>query len=121
MPVLTVIDEAGALAAGVAGPFVADTTMPDVAGGVRLVAGCTFCTVTEFAGAVAGTCVLGTLPAPGVPMPGNTVPSCKLPVFGCVAEGVVMGAGGLLCVAIVAGCFSGKLIGGNFGGTGIGA
>lgn len=33
-------------------------------------------------GAAAAVCVAGTVPAPGVPMPGNTVPCCKLPSFG---------------------------------------
>jgi len=32
-------------------------------------------------------CVSGTLPAPGVPAPGKTVPCCRLPNFGCVDEG----------------------------------
>ena len=27
-------------------------------------------------------CALGTVPAPGVPIPGNTVPCCRLPSFG---------------------------------------
>ncbi len=30
----------------------------------------------------AAACVAGTVPPPGVPMPGNTVPCCKLPSFG---------------------------------------
>jgi len=34
-----------------------------------------------------GAWVRGTAPFPGVPMPGNTVPCCRLPVFGCAAEG----------------------------------
>src|SRR4051812_39766518 len=31
----------------------------------------------------------GTVPVPGAPMPGNTVPSCKLPRLGCAAVGGV--------------------------------
>jgi hypothetical protein len=64
-------------------------------------------------------CAVGTLPAPGVPMPGKTVPCCRLPVFGRAAEGVA-DAFAVVCVGAAA-CFSGKLIGGNLGGTGIGA
>src|SRR6266404_1226736 len=60
----------------------------------------------------------GTLPAPGVPMPGKTVPCCKLPTFGWVAEGAATAMA--VCGAAGA-CFSGKLIGGSLGGTGIGA
>lgn len=58
----------------------------------------------------------GTLPDPGAPMPGNTVPCCRLPTLGCAAEG----AADADVVCATAG-FSGKLIGGNLGGTGIGA
>jgi hypothetical protein len=43
-------------------------------------------------------CVCGMLPEPGVPMPGKTVPCCRLPNFGCVVEGaaavVVVASGG---------------------------
>lgn len=117
--VLTVMEEAGALLPGAVEVVFVVTTIVDEAGAVRVVAGCAFCTVTEFC-AVEAACATGTLPAPGVPIPGNTVPCCKLPTFGCVAGGVVIGAVALVCVE-AAGCFSGKLIGGNFGGTGIGA
>jgi len=68
---------------------------------------------------VAGVCACGTVPAPGVPMPGKTVPCCKLPTLGCVGvgDGCVLAA-----VCVLDGvCFSGKLIGGSFGGTGMGA
>ena len=71
-------------------------------------------------GAPAAFCAAGTVPAPGVPIPGNTVPCCRLPSFGRVAGGVEIAAAAGGCVAAAA-CFSGKLIGGNFGGTGIGA
>jgi hypothetical protein len=33
-------------------------------------------------GAPAAFCAFGTVPAPGVPIPGNTVPCCRLPSFG---------------------------------------
>ena len=38
----------------------------------------------------------GTVPPPGVPVPGNTVPCCKLPRFGCAADGCE-----LLALAVV--------------------
>ena len=122
-----------ALVVTVSGLFPADavdgvlavTTIVDAAGGVRLLPTCAFCTVTEFAeaaltGPAVAVCAVGTLPEPGVPMPGNTVPCCRLPVFGCVAEGEP-GVGVALAWVLAAGCVSGKLIGGSFGGTGIGA
>jgi hypothetical protein len=83
------------------------------------VVGIVFTASSEFGfGAIDATlpvevCTEGTLPAPGVPIPGKTVPCCKLPTFGRVAEA--------LAVACAGACFSGKLIGGNLGGTGIGA
>jgi hypothetical protein len=64
-------------------------------------------------------CAEGTLPAPGAPMPGKTVPCCRLPSFGRAAEGVA-DTFAVVCVGATA-CFSGKSIGGNLGGTGIGA
>jgi hypothetical protein len=64
-------------------------------------------------------CTEGTLPAPGVPMPGKTVPCCRLPSFGRAAEGATDAL--VVDCAGAAACFSGKLIGGNLGGTGIGA
>lgn len=75
------------------------TTMVEAAGGVRLLPGCAFCTVTEFAGGAltgAAACAIGTLPEPGVPAPGNTVPCCRLPSFGCAAEGGAEGASAAL-------------------------
>ena len=44
----------------------------------------------EFVGLASATAlfVAGTAPFPGVPIPGNTVPCCKLPIFGCAAEGL---------------------------------
>jgi hypothetical protein len=66
----------------------------------------------------AAFCAPGTVPAPGVPIPGKTVPCCRLPSFGRAADGAVVAAVAAGCVA-TAGCFSGKLMGGNLGGTGI--
>ena len=37
---------------------------------------------TEVPGFAAAVCACGTVPVPGVPIPGNTVPCCKLPSFG---------------------------------------
>ena len=71
-------------------------------------------------GVATAFCVTGTVPAPGVPIPGKTVPCCRLPSFGRVADGAEVAAVAAGCVA-TAGCFSGKLMGGNWGGTGIGA
>lgn len=34
----------------------------------------------------------GTAPVPGVPMPGNAVPCCRLPSLGCAAEGFAFAA-----------------------------
>jgi hypothetical protein len=116
--VLTAIAGPALVLAGVLEPDLVVTTMVEAAGVVKPDAGCALCSVTVFAGAEAAFCAAGTLPAPGVPMPGNTVPSCRLPSFGCVAEGVVDVAEAAVCV-VAEGCFSGKLIGGNLGGTGI--
>jgi len=121
VPVLTV---AGFLTAVALDGAVVVTTIVDAGGRVRLPPGCVFCTVTEFAGAAAAGieaafCAAGTSPPPGVPIPGKTVPCCRLPSFGCAAEGADEGGGALARVG-VAGFVSGKLIGGNFGGTGIG-
>jgi len=118
--VLTAMPDPAFALLGALDPDLVVTAMVEVAGGVRTDAGSEFWTVTVFAGTDAALCAAGTRPAPGVPIPGNTVPSCRLPSFGRVAGGVEMGEEAGAC-AVAAGFLSGKLIGGDLGGTGIGA
>jgi len=73
---------------------------------------------TEEPGFVAAVWACGTVPEPGVPTPGNTVPCCRLPNFGCAEDGAAEAATG---GCVLAGAFPGKLIGGSLGGTGMGA
>ena len=62
----------------------------------------------------------GTFPAPGVPIPGKTVPSCKLPRLGCAAEGLESDPGPFAdAVGVVADWSPGKFIGGREAGTGM--
>lgn len=118
--VLTAMPDPAFALLGALDPDLVVTAMVEVAGGVRTDAGSEFWTLTVFAGTDAALCAAGTRPAPGVPIPGNTVPSCRLPSFGRVAGGVEMGEEAGAC-AVAAGFLSGKLIGGDLGGTGIGA
>src|SRR5690242_5585320 len=60
-------------------------------------------------------CVAGTVPAPGEPRPGKTVPSCRLALSGCEAVGA---AAAVPASAVACVLFSGIAIGGCEGGGG---